>query len=844
MNRICADLPPALARWFEARFPQGPTRIQRLALPFTLAGRNTLILAPTGNGKTLAAFLSVLARLAGEGERLPNAIRAIYVSPLVSLTRDIHRNLSEPLAALNAALPERRQIRMEVRTGDTPMSERGRQQRKRPHLLLTTPESLSSLLSQSGYAGGLDPFAVIVDEIHALAENKRGSLLALCLERIEHRSKARLQRIGLSATAWPIEAVTRLLCGGRPCEIAALDQRRAHRLEIALPAREVTLPPAGYNPYRIAQPVADLVERARCSLVFTSTRSAAERLALALKILLPGFEEQIAVHHSSIERAARLAIEEGLANGQWKAVVCSTSLELGVDFQAVDQVLLIGAPRGVSRALQRLGRSGHRAGGVAVGSLAPLSLPDLAECVALRRAAAEGRLDELRVPKAPLDVLAQTLLGMSIERAWPLEEAFGLVRQAGPYRDLTRSDFDSVIEYLTGGGPVLGPSGRYGKIVVAGGMFRVASRKVARMYYSNIGAISDDSQVRVVTARNRFLGAVEENFLSSLQPGEAFILGGKTVRVKRFHQNMAIVEPAQGEHVKTPRWMGGRMPLSAQLAAEQLRLRRDLRMAWQTGGRSACLEMLCREWRVDRQTAERLTEYVERQSAAFPVPADTPVCVERLRQRRAELLIFHVVAGRFVNRALAFVVAYRLGLPGSVVANFDDHCFLLSVDRKSAPGVDALRMAFQPEGWRQDLKSALQANEALGRKFRGVAETGQLLPKRSWAGPVSSKSATWSSALLYATFLKHEPDHPLVRETIREVFEDQLDASRAQREAARIFEAPWEVYDLPRPSPFGLPLFALFNREVVQSADPDRALDGYFAATYQEWLAEEPACTA
>jgi ATP-dependent Lhr-like helicase len=841
MTDASRDLPPVLADWFKARFPQGPTQVQRLALPSTLAGENTLILAPTGNGKTLAAFLSVLARLAGE--RLPNAIRAIYVSPLVSLTRDIHRNLSEPLAAVNATLPEQRRIRMEVRTGDTPMSERGRQQRNRPHLLLTTPESLSSLLSQSGYAGGLDPFAVIVDEIHALVENKRGSLLALCLERLEHRSKAPLQRIGLSATAWPIGAVTRFLCGERPCNVAALDQRRAHRLEIALPGSEVKLPPAGFNPYRIAQPVADLVERASCSLVFTSTRSAAERLALALKILLPDFEEHIAVHHSSIERSERLAIEEGLANGRWKAVVCSTSLELGVDFQAVDQVLLIGAPRGVSRALQRLGRSGHRVGGVASGSLAPLSLPDLAECVALRHAAAEGRLDELRVPRAPLDVLAQTLLGMSIERAWPLQEAFEMVRQAGPYQELTRSDFDSVIEYLAGGGPVLGPGGRYGKIVVDSGMFRVASRKVARMYYSNIGAISDDSQIKVVTGRNRLLGAVEENFLSSLQPGEAFILSGKTVRVKRFYQDMAIVEPAQGEQVKTPRWMGGKMPLSAQLAAEELRLRRDLRAAWQTGGRPACLEILRQKWDADRHTATRLTEYVERQSLAFPVPADIPVCVERLRQRRAQLLIFHVVAGRFVNRALAFVVAYRLGLPGSVVANFDDHSFLLSVDRKSAPAEDALRIAFQPDGWLDDLKTALQANEALGRKFRGVAETGQLLPRRSWGGPVSAKSATWSSALLYTTFLKHEPDHPLVRETIREVFEDQLDAGRAQREAARIFEAPWEVHDLPRPSPFGLPLFALFNREVVQSADPDRALDDYFAAAYEEWLAEAPVCT-
>ena len=809
-----------------------------MALPWTLAGENTLILAPTGNGKTLAAFLSVLGQLAEAEDRLPNAVCAIYVSPLRSLTRDIERNLAEPLAAINATRPERSRIRMEVRTGDTAMSDRARQQRSRPHLLLTTPESLSSMLSQAGYRQGWAPRVAIVDEIHALAENKRGSLLALCLERLEHRAGRPLQRIGLSATARPVDAVSRFLCGDRLCRVAALDERRAHQLAVALPAKEHKLPAAGFNPYRIAQPVADLVERARCSLVFTSTRSAAERLGLALKILLPGWDEQIQVHHGSIEKAERLQIEEGLADGRWKTVVCSSSLELGVDFQAVDQVLLIGAPRGVSRALQRLGRSGHRVGGVATGSLVPLSLPDLAECVALRRAAAEGRLDELRVPQSPLDVLAQTLLGMAVERVWPLDEAFAVVRRAGPYRDLSRDDFDRVIAYLAGGGPVLGPTGRYGKIVVVDGQFRVASAKVARVYYSNIGTISDDSQVKVVTGKNRFLGAVEESFLSSLQPGEAFILGGKTVRVQRFFQNMAIVEPAEGEQVKTPRWMGGKMPLSAQLAAEELRPRRDLRSAWRGGGGAACCEMLRQEWGLDRSAAERLTAYVERQSAAFPVPADYPVCVERLQRRRAQWLLFHVVAGRFVNRALAFVLGHRLNLPGSVVANFDDHSFLLSLDRKSELGIDVLRAAFQPVGWRDDLKKALEANEALGRKFRGVAETGQLLPRRSLRGPVSAKSSTWSSALLYSTFLKHEPDHPLVREAIREVLEDQLDAGRAEQEAARIFAAPWEVYDLPRPSPFGLPLMAMFNREVVQSPDPDRALEDYFAAAYDEWQVE------
>lgn len=824
MKLLCSEL----ERWFQQRFPAGFSEIQKRALPHTLAGENTLILAPTGSGKTLAAFLSVLSRLGAMERPLPNAVLAVYVSPLRSLTRDIERNLMEPLAALPPG------IRMEVRTGDTAMAERGRQSRQKPHLLLTTPESLSSLLSQVAYRESLRPFVVIVDEIHALAESKRGSLLALSLERLEARS-GRLQRIGLSATASPPERMAEFLCGDRECRVASVDLRKAHRLEIAVPPPDQRMAPCGYNPYRVAQPAADLVAAARCSLVFTSTRSAAERLGLALKILLPEYDEQIEVHHASIDMQSRLRIEDGLARGAYKAVVCSTSLELGVDFEAVDQVLLIGAPRGVSRALQRLGRSGHRTGGVAVGQLVALSLPDLLECVALRHAAAAGRLDAIRPPRAPLDVLAQVLLGMAIERPWTPQEAYGVVCGAGPYRDLARADFDAVLDYLAGGGKVLADTQRYGKIVTVDGRFQAAGRKVATQYYSNIGAISDSVQVKIVTRKNGRLGEVEEDFLNSLQPGEAFLIGGRTVRVTQTYQNTAVVEAAQGENVKTPRWMGGKMPLTAQLAAEERALRRGLRHAWLSGGENACAALLRREWNASKEVADRLTAYVARQAKAFPIPSDEPVCVERITRRRSQLILFHVVAGRSVNRALAWVAGKRLGVPGSVVANFDDHGFLLSVDARKAPGDEALRTAFRPDGWQQDLREALAANETLGRKFRAVAETGQLLPRKSLRGAVTPKSATWSAALLYTTLLRHEPEHPLLREALREVMEDELDGPRAQEEAARLYTTAWEVHDLPRPSPFGLPLFAFWNREIVQAADPDRALEELVTSLYEEW---------
>ncbi len=830
-------LAPPLARWFDERFPGGFSPIQKSALPHTLHAENTLILAPTGSGKTFAAFLSILSELATEAAvgSLPNAVLAVYVSPLRALDRDIHRNLAAPLSAVNESLPEKNRIRMEVRTGDTGIPERGRQQRKRPHLLLTTPESLSSLLSQTGWKDGFDARAVIVDEIHAFAESKRGSLLALTLERLEARSSHPLQRIGLSATAWPLEAVAALLCGDRPCAIAAAGIRRTHRLDIEGLPTESVLPPAGYSPFRVAHPIAELVQRANSSLVFCSTRSAVERLTLALRVLLPEEEDRIEAHHGSLDTQSRLRVETALAEGSLKAVVCSTSLELGVDFAAVDQVLLIGAPRGISRALQRLGRSGHRIGGIASGALVPLSLPDLLECIALRRAANSGRLDLLRVPQAPLDVLAQVLLGMSIERAWNLDEAYDLLRRAGPYRALTHADFDSVIDYLAGGGPVLGPYGTYGKILVADGQFKVASPKIARAYYQNLGTISDDFQVKIIARGNRKLGEVEEDFLASLQPGEAFVIGGRSVRVRNRQGGTALVEPAQGERVKTPRWMGGKMSLTAQLATEERQLRRDLRDAHDQGGEEQVASVLRREWDLSPQAARTAAIYVARQARAAATPVDSPVLVERLRRRRSVLILFHVVAGRAINRSLAWVLGHRIAARGSAVGNYDDHAFLVSIDARNEPSPDALRAAFDPANWLDDLQRAVESTDTLGRRFRGVAEIGQLIPRRTLQGPVPKRSSSWSASLLYTTLRQHQPDHPLVREAIREVLEDQLDADNARNEAARIHTTPWEVYDLPRPSPFALPLFAFFNRETLLAQDPDRALDDLVATMYEEW---------
>lgn len=836
--RLRNKIYPPLREWFFERFEKF-SEIQTLALPHTLAGENTLILAPTGSGKTLAAFLSVLStlgKLAAQG-KLENATHVVYVSPLRSLNRDIERNLKGPLEAVNASLPEKRRIRLNTRTGDTSLEDRQKMSRTKPHLLLTTPESLSSLLSQVQWRDGFRPLCVIVDEIHSFCESKRGSLLSISLERLAARTRLPMQRIGLSATASPVEAVAGLLVGDRACAVAAAVAQKVHRLDIAPVPADTQLPAAGFNPYRVAHIVASMVEEAKCSLIFTQTRSAAERLGLALKVLLPELDDDIEIHHASIDRDKRLRVEDQLAAGQLRAVVCSSSLEMGVDFSGVDQVLLLGAPRGVSRAMQRLGRGGHRIGGIAVGALVPLSLPDLLECLAIRAAVKAGRLDQLRPPKAPLDVLAQSLLGLAVEREHEIEEAFSLIRGAGPYRELTRTDFDAVLDYLAGGGTVLGGNSEYGKIIIQNGSFKVASRKVARAYYQNIGTISDDYSVRVVTRNQHRLGDVEESFLTGLQPGEAFIIAGKCVTVKSFHANIAIVEAAKGQRVRTPRWMGGKMSLTARMAEEELALRRSLRTAYEQGGTTRCKYVLENDWGASPAIARRVSSYLNRQYLAAPIPIDSPVLVERVPQDRSLLYIFHVVAGRGVNRSMIWTLSHRLGEDfGSIVGNFDDHTFLLSFAAKRAPGIEQLRQAFTPDLFTQDLEASLAKTELLGSKFRPICETGQLLARRNAAVPRAQKrAASWSGSLLFQTFRRYEPNHPLLREAIREVLEDELDAPKAAAEAARIYASPWELYDLKLPSPFAIPLFAAFNRETLVAQDPVKALDEVVAALYDQW---------
>ena len=566
-----------MAAWFRRTYADF-TPAQRLSIPAILDGKSVLLSSPTGSGKTLAGFLGIIDWLVRHEPTAGN-IYAIYISPLRSLTYDIQKNLTRPLQEMGLDT----QIRVGLRTGDTPAKDRAAIRRRPPALLLTTPESLAILLCQPAYHPALAACRfVVVDELHALAENKRGTHLSVSLERLERLrgpAAAPLCRVGLSATISPLEGMAAFLVGGdRPCVVARAESDRRAVIEVFSPVRRNPYPPSGVTNGRVMHELAALVRSRQSVLIFTNVRSGAERLGLQLKAALPKLADKIEVHHGSLDRAVRLNVEDRLKNGELRAVVCSTSLEMGVDIGAIDLVVMISAPKGISRTLQRIGRSGHAIDKTSHGILVATNIIDLVECAVTARLAREGRLDPVRVPENAADVLAQHIVGLALEEPGiALETVWNVVRGAWPYRHLTRAEFDRVVEYLEGGGRSLAQAyaETFGKVrVMDGGLF-AASPRVGRDYLVNVGTITSEGLVDVTMGRRR-LGVVDENFVKGLTPGDVFVLGGRAVRFVEAAWQVARVEDAAGERPNVPTWAGSGRSLTSVLAREVARMRGGL----------------------------------------------------------------------------------------------------------------------------------------------------------------------------------------------------------------------------------------------------------------------------
>ncbi len=802
---------PLVREWFVAKFGT-PTEPQELGWPHILGRKNTLICAPTGSGKTLAAFLAcidALVRKALAGDLLDQT-EVLYVSPLKALGNDIQKNLDIPLGEILLLARERGylmpEIRTAVRTGDTLIRDRLAMQKRPPHILVTTPESLYILLTAGKSRELLRTVStVIVDEIHAVADDKRGTHLALSLERLEALTAQPPTRIGLSATQKPIELVGQFLTGSeRPAPvIVQIEQRRRLDLAIEVPSSE--LGPIASNEMwgEIYQRIAVLVQQHHSTLIFVNTRRLAERLAHHLASLLG--EDAVASHHGSLSRVRRLAVESKLKAGEIRALVATASLELGIDIGTVDLVCQIGSPRSISVALQRAGRAGHWRGAIPKSRFFATTRDELLECAALVRAIRHGELDRIEIPEAPLDILAQQIVACCAAEDWQEDDLFALVCRAFPYRKLERKDFDEIIAMLSDG--IAARRGRYGSYLHRDQVnHRLRGRRGSRLAaITSGGAIPDNAMYTVLAEpEGTMIGTVDEDFAVESLRGDIFLLGNSSWRIRRVQSGSVSVEDAKGAPPNVPFWRGEApsrtMELSQQVAhvreqvgslTEGAKPSPDLRNSLHA---AAAIKWLEDECGMDRPGAEQATQYiVEGRAVLRAVPTQTTIVAERFFDESGGMqLVIHAPFGGRINKAwgLALRKCFCRSFNFELQAAATDNGLNISLsDQHSFPLADVFHF-LHAASVEPLLEQAVLTSPIFATRWRWVA--GRSLALLRFMGgekvppPIQRMR---SDDLLAAVFPQamacqenisgdiEIPDHPLARETMKDALTEAMDVA-------------------------------------------------------------------
>jgi len=829
---------PIVREWFLRRLGT-PTEPQEQGWPHILAGKTTLISAPTGSGKTLAAFLACIDRLvrkalAGD---LTDRLEVLYVSPLKALGNDIQKNLEIPLGEILQLAAERGflmpEIRTAVRTGDTLMHERRKMLERPPHILVTTPESLYILLTAAKSREILKSVeTVIVDEIHAVADDKRGSHLALSLERLEALADRPPVRIGLSATQKPIELIAHFLTGsGRPDPvIVQIGHQRVLDLAIEVPASELG-PVASHEMWdEIYNRVAELVRQHRSTLVFVNTRRLAERVAHHLEERLG--KDAVATHHGSLSRKLRLAAENKLKAGEIQALVATASLELGIDIGAVDLVCQIGSTRSIATTLQRIGRAGHWRGAIPKGRIFAATRDELLECAALVRAIRQGDLDRIEIPDAPQDVLAQQIVAMCSAEDWQEDDLFTRVRRAYPYRNLERAQFDTIIEMLSEG--IAARRGRYGTYLhrdrVNG---RVRGRRGSRLAaITSGGAIPDNALYTVVAEpENTVVGTVDEDFAVESLRGDIMLLGNTSWRIRRVQMGRVLVEDAHGAAPTVPFWRGEAPARTAELSAQVAELRaqidertRDVPPGVQVKNLPAAqpaLAWLKEECSLDDSGAEQIAEYIVAGRAVLgTVPTQQTIIAERFFDESGGMqLVIHAPFGGRINKAWGLALRKRFCRSFNLelqAAATDDGLNISLAEQHSFPLADVFRF-LHPASLDRVIEQAVLASPIFTARWRWDANRALMLLRFQGGKKVPPQiqrmraddllAAVFPDAAACPENLDGElriPDHPLVREVMKDALTEAMDIDGLKRVLAKILDGSIRcvAIDTPVPSQF------------------------------------------
>jgi ATP-dependent Lhr-like helicase len=828
---------PAVARWFEQTFGS-PTEPQVRGWPAIQSGRHVLISAPTGSGKTLAAFLASLDALFREGVEgeLPDETQVVYISPLKALSNDIRKNLQEPLAGIRALLGERNgseiDVRAEVRTGDTTAAQRQALIKKPPQILVTTPESLYLLLtSDSGRKMLSTARTLVLDEIHAVVDDRRGAHLALSVERLAALTKNPLQRIGLSATQKPIEEVARFLVGAHAvddarnpdCEIIDIGHRRELNLAIEMPKSSLEAVMSNEVWEEIYRRLAELIRAHRTTLVFVNTRRMAERVTHHLSELLGA--DAVTSHHGSLSAKLRLDAEDRLKRGELKALVATASLELGIDIGSVDLVCQLGSTRSIATLLQRVGRAEHKRGGLPKGRIFPLSRDELFECAALLRCVHRGELDRLSIPEKPLDVLAQQIVAAASTEDWDENEFFDLVRSAWPYRNLTREEFNQVVNMLVEGFST--KRGRRAALIHHDAVnHRIRGRRGARLTaLTSGGAIPDNADYRVILEPSEtFVGTVNEDFAVESLAGDIFQLGNASWRILRVNSGVVRVEDAKGQPPGIPFWLGEAPARTAELsrAVSDLRKEIETRLCVREADSFPYKieDWLAKELQLPQNAARQLAAYfTDTYRSLGAIPSQQTLVMERFFDESGGMqLVLHAPFGSRINRAWGLALRKRFcrSFNFELQAAATDDAIVISLGTQHSFPLEEVFRSLNSKTVRDLLIQALLDAPMFTIRWRWNATRSLAVPRfRGGAKIAAPLQRMESENLLAAVFpdqlacLEHIvgdreiPDHPLVKQTIDDCLNEAMDIGGLEEVLRNIERAEIRCIarDLPEPSP-------------------------------------------
>ncbi|QRV14072.1 ATP-dependent helicase [Haloterrigena salifodinae] len=876
-------LEPAVQEWWLEEFgeyvPENEgffTPPQQGAIPKIHEGTNTLVCAPTGSGKTMSSFLSIINYLY-ERDRdtedgLENSVYCLYVSPLKSLANDIHRNLEVPLEGIESVVDERDdqemgEIRHAIRHGDTSSSDRQKMLEETPHILNTTPETLAILLNSPKFREKLRTVEyVIVDEIHSLAAGKRGTHLSVSLERLEAMVDHDVTRIGCSATIEPLEGVAEFLVGrdepggpSRDYEIVDARFAREFDIELECPTDDLIHTPREVVQERFYRMLHEHIQEHTNTIVFTNTRSGAERV---LHNLREGFdaydEENSGCHHGSLSKDVRHDVEKRLKEGSLDVVTSSTSLELGIDMPHVDLVVQVGSPKSVAALLQRVGRAGHRVGQTVTGRVIALDRDELLECAVMLKKAEDGFVDSVSIPENAQDVAAQHVYGMAIAEIRPESEVVGILRRSYPYRNYSDEEWESLARYLTADYAGLEDKNVYAKIwcdendppsgehhheeyPVGRPLIGKRGRLARVIYMTNIGTIPDSFTCDVKTrAGDEWVGQLDENYLDTLEKGDVFVLGGDHFEY-RYRRGSKVYVDRTSARPTVPSWYSERLPLSYDLGREILAFQGNLLERYDAGGPPRVRAWL-REFPLDDDSVRaiaRLFEHQLRYAGNESVSTTDRLAIEVVRDRDEyeRHYYVHSAYGRKFNDGFSRLLAYRCAqeATANVRVAVADNGFVLSMPLNRKVDVEGILEDLEADDVREDLRSALSGTDLLQRYFR-INATRSLMILKRYKGYEKSASEQQVSSEMLLGFAEDLEDFAVIEETYREILEDKLNVTEIEEIVGDIATGEIAVertlLDSPTPRAFGLA--TLSASDVVLAEDESAALQAFHEHVLEE----------